>query len=92
MSTFLSSILRKARKEYRCAACRAMIEPGLRHFIQTVSFTERKAIVCARNDNWRIMPGTTYEDYRGVSDGTAYTLRMRPEISALVSKYDWWPE
>lgn len=92
MSTFLSSTIRTARKEYKCDACRAAIEPGLKHFLGILTFSERKLIALARRDNWRIKAGNKYVDYRGVCDSSAYTLRMRPEIQNLVSKYNWWPE
>lgn len=89
---YLQQTTRTARKDYRCAACEVVVEGGVTHFTQTVTYAERRLLVLARADKWKIKAGQKYIDYRGLIDGTAYTLRMRPEMQDMVSKYNWWPE
>lgn len=92
MGTFLASTIRTARKEYSCAACEAVLDGGLKHFVEKLTFAEKRAIVLARADKWRVKIGAKYVDYRGIQDGDLYQVKMRPEMQEMVSKYDWWPE
>lgn len=92
MSTFLSSTIRIAKKDYSCGACEAIREGGVKHFVERLTFSEKRLVAAARLDKWRVKAGSKYVDYRGICDGSAYTLRMRPEMQELVSKYNWWPE
>lgn len=92
MATFLSSTERVARKDYLCDACRVIREAGVEQILASLNFYERKLVIKAQEEGWRVKAGSKYIDYRGVCDGAAYTLRMRPEIEDLVSKYNWWPE
>jgi len=59
--------------------------------LKGVSFTERRAIVKARKNNWRIQKGEKYMKQVGVFDGDLSTFRAIPEIHQICYKYEFYP-
>lgn len=54
------------------------------------TFAERRAIVKARSESWRILKGQPYiQQFNRGEDGT-YTFNARPEIHAICVKYDFY--
>jgi hypothetical protein len=80
-----------ARKNYGCDACE-WITPmdDIAVFALELTFTERRAIVKARKNGWRILKGEPCLTYTLVSCDGKDIIRCRaiPEIDAINIKYD----
>jgi hypothetical protein len=87
-----STKVKSARKEYSCEACYFLqdgldsIDPG------KLTFAERRAIVRARQDNWKIKKGQPYTYQFNKYDGDPFVFRGREDIHAICVKYDFYPE
>lgn len=75
-----------ARKDYRCMAC-DWIREGVTDY-SFMTFAERRLIVLARRDEWKIKKGQRYTRAYCIYEGSGYTWKARPEIEALCHKYD----
>jgi len=75
----------KARKNYDCMACEWIREGEIR---SGYTFSEYRAIIRARNNNWEIQKGDVYSQATCRQDGEFYTWRAIPEIEAICFKYD----
>lgn len=76
----------KARKDYSCDACQFLfaldypLDLGL-------TFTEKKAIVNARINNYSINKGDEYIHQFNTNGSESWTFRAIPEIHAICSKH-----
>jgi hypothetical protein len=84
--------VKSARKEYRCDASDFLrdgldnIDPGI------LTFAERRAIVRARQDYWKIKKGQPYTYQFSKYDGDPFVFRARTEIHELCLNHDFYPE
>ena len=67
-----------ARKEYQCNAS-LFVEPCLFDLIGDLSFSEKRAVVQARRDGWKILKGQRY---------IRQTIKFEGEISTVHSRVD----
>lgn len=72
----------KARKDYHCNACYWLCE-GLDDIFWNLSYREKRAIVRARRNGWKIKKGETYVRATIKDDGRLHTYRAIPAIDIL---------
>lgn len=85
------SKLRKAKRDYRCDACEYLSE-AIDSMVVKFTFSEMRAIVKARQNNWKIKKGDIYE-YQTVTDsGDFWHNKMIPEIHKINCKYNLYPD
>ncbi len=76
----------KARKNYGCCACDWVSEIGEYDYM---TFAERRAVVIARNNGWRILKGEKHHCQTILDcDGKPFTFRAKFEIHDICIKYD----
>lgn len=85
MSTLLTEHLRTARKEHECMACLWL---EYLDDLYDLTFAEKRAIVLAKQNNWRIKPGQQYLDQRIANEDGVYTFKAIPAIDQICQKYD----
>ena len=84
----LSTSYPVARKNYGCGACDWITE-WLYDFFALLTFTEKKMVIRARQNGWRIMKGEKHIKATIVGcDNDLYTWRAIIEIDRLCIKYD----
>ena len=78
-----------ARKEHLCNASWFFCDYDI-NIIRGAkySFSEWRAIIKARNNNWKIQKGQKYLNQRNVQEGQIYTFKAIPEIHDLCVKHD----
>ena len=77
-----------ARKIYGCGACDWITEE-LQYFVEELTFTEKRMVVSARQNGWRIMKGEKHLKAAMIGcDGEIYTWRVIIDIHRLCIKYD----
>jgi len=86
--------IRTARKEYECNACIWLNEhlDGNGRTGTGFLFSELRQIIQAKRDGWKILKGQSYRHYTCKYEGELYPTRERPEITAILTKYQLWPE
>lgn len=77
----------KAGKEYDCEACLWIINSSSISDDYPFTFGEKRLLVRARRERWRIQSGQVYLRQVNKFDGDLLTFRARPEIHALCLKY-----
>lgn len=90
MGNIISIEKRKARKEYVCNACLFLYQSDYREIKMT--FAEYRAIVRAKWNDWKIVPGQIYERVSDVYEGEIGQFCQIPEINAICIKYDLYPD
>lgn len=91
MSYLLKQTEPIARKEYWCMASEFITESGnIRGSIFT--FSEWRAIINARENNYKIVKGQKYINQSVAYEGTVYTFKAIPEIHAICLKYNYYPQ
>lgn len=89
MAQLISEIKPKARKQHDCMASEFITNYGdLRGL--TFTFPECRAIIKARENNWKIQKGEIYIRQACVMDGEIYTFKAIPEIHKICIKYDYY--
>lgn len=89
----ISSIFRKARKDYRDDSaefiidCLADIRRG-----GCLSFSELRSVARLKANNWKILKGQLYERQFNEMDGNIYTFRTLPDILKLCLKHKLYPD
>lgn len=81
-----SRTVKAARKDYDCDACnfiRDALGNGCRF-----TFSEMRAIVKAKHNNWKILKGESYINSAMLNDGDFYVFRSIPEIEQICQTYD----
>ena len=84
MNTALTYKIRTARKSYRCDACEFIFD--LEGDYSDLTYSEKKALVRARRNKYRIMKGDKYIYETGIYDGEFYTSRAIPEIHKICKR------
>lgn len=75
----------KARKDHTCDACYWLCQ-GLEFVSHNLSFREKRAIVRARRNGWKIKKGETYVRATVKQDGELATFRAIPEIDQICTE------
>ena len=78
-----------ARKDYDCEASLFVRECNTVDFM---TFAERRVIVKARKNGWRIKKGQRYVRQFNTYSGDTWTFRAIPEMHDICAKYDIYPE
>jgi len=91
MATLLSQKEPVARKEYNCMASNFIRESGNLRGL-TFTFSEWRAIITARENNWNIIPGEKYIRQAIAYDGSVYTFIAIPAIHEICLKYEFYPD
>jgi hypothetical protein len=90
MTTLLKQTEPVAKKHHWCMASDFIRESGnLRDY--TFTFSEWRAVINARDNDWKIVPGQKYIRQSVAYEGTVYTFKAIPEIHAICLKYDYYP-
>jgi hypothetical protein len=86
--------IQKARKDHDCDSCFVIQQEIYNGSSVMERFTseEKAAIEKARNEDWKILTGTPYTKIAGTYDGDMQVTKNRPEILAIVYKYQLWSE
>ena len=95
MTTLVHQQTPKARKNHWCDACMFVDAYGsLRQIIDEhdFTFTERRALVRAWENNRQIQKGDVYIRQFCVDGDDAYTFKAIPEIHEICIKYDFYYE
>ena len=53
---------------------------------------QRKAVLAAEADNWRILPGQKYRKCKGIYDGEFFTYRARIDMDSVTYDLDMWED
>jgi hypothetical protein len=85
----LSESTHIATKDYRCWACDWI--SNLLHEYE-FTFAERRAIVKARKNGWRIKKGEKYIVQNNVQNGEFYSFKAIPAIHEICLKHDIYEE
>jgi hypothetical protein len=84
--------VKTARKDYPCDSS-FYIKEMLSDFPKgKLTFAEKRLIVEAKRDGWKILKGQPYEKQRNKFDGIINTFRSRPGLSKICNKYEFFPE
>lgn len=86
MITVLSESKPVARKEHNCDACNWILNTGIDGM--GFSISEKRAIVKARRNKWKITKGQKYIRQSNIKDGDLYTFKAIPELHELCLKHD----
>lgn len=79
--------VKKARKEYDCNAS-LFIRDYLNNCIDLpFSFAEKRAIILAKRNGWKILKGQPYTKQFNSVDGKTYTFRVIPSMNQICIKY-----
>lgn len=89
MCTLLQEKKHVARKPYECQACYWIREAGNWGWL---SFAERRIVVKAKQNGWKIQPGETYIYQFLVEGSERWSFRAIPEMHEICEKYDLYPE
>ena len=87
MSELISETMRKAIKIHQ-DDCYEWIENG--DFTGLLSFSERRAIINARNRNWKILPGMVYCNQTVKYEGKLHTFRSMPDLIEICRRAKVW--
>lgn len=79
----------KARKEHDCMASEWLNQCGNLRGL-TFTFSEWRAIIKARDNNWTIKKGEVYTNQRNVQDGEIFTFKSITAIHEICCKYDYY--
>lgn len=74
-----------ARKEHRCDACEFLLQ-DLCSTVGELTFSEKRDVVKARRNSWKIKKGQKYINQVCKYDDI-YTVKAIPEIHAICLKY-----
>lgn len=79
--------VKKARKEYHCDAS-LFIRDYLNNCIDLpFSFAEKRAIILAKRNGWKILKGQPYTKQFNSVDGETYKFRAIPSMHQICLKY-----
>jgi hypothetical protein len=93
MSQLISEITPKASKYYTCDACLFLFDGNDYKSVLGMKLTisEKRAIIRAKNNNYRINKGDIYIRQCVKNDGI-YTFKAIPEIHEICIKHDIYSE
>lgn len=81
----------RARKGHECNAS-LFLSDCLSDVFYLMTWSEKKSVVRAKQNRWRIVKGQTYKKQCCKDGGEIFTVRAIPEIHDLCIKYDCYPE
>lgn len=90
MITVLSESTPIARKDHRCIACEWVFDAG--HNIEDFSMREKRLLVKARKNKYKIVKGQKYIRQGNIQDGELYTFKAIPEIHQICLDHDIYCE
>lgn len=93
MVEVISETKPKARKTYTCDSCFTILQGGtFNQFAEGagLTFAEKRALVEAKQSNYKIWKGEIYNKQVNKQDGDIYTWRSIPAIHAICCKYDMY--
>lgn len=67
-------------------------EGGANRLAELCTFTEKRQIVKAKQNRWKILKGNKYIRQSVKYEGRIYTFKAIPDMHKLCLKYDWYPE
>lgn len=95
MSEMLKVIkIKHVRKDHQCNAC-LWLDPVMGEIKSgeiKMTISERKSIIRARNNGWRVKKGEPAIYCVGLTDGDFVAWYSIPEIDAICSKYELYCE
>lgn len=89
MTEIIKQTKPKARKNHYCMASEWLNQCGNLRGL-TFTFSEWRAIIKARDNNWEIQKGDIYINQRNVDCGDIFTFKAIPEIHEICIKYDYY--
>jgi len=81
-----------ARKIYNCDACDWIVNGDLYETFHCCTWEEKKDIIRARRNKWRIHPGQKYLRQAMKWEGEMTTFKAIPEMHDICVKYDLYQE
>ncbi len=88
----ISSMIVRAKKNHICNACEC-IRWNLKDLADiNLTFAEKRAVIQAKWDGWRILKGQMYLRQFNEFAGDVYTFKARLAIDSICRKYDLYPE
>lgn len=92
MRTFFDEVkVKKARKDYPCDACNRLRE-NLEDFVEDMTFAEKRAMVLARQNGWKIKAGEPYVKIPQVDGGEFAVYRAIPAINSICDRLQVWDD
>ena len=82
----------KARKTYHCMASDWIVNGDLYETFRCCTWEEKKEIIRARRNNWRIQAGTKYLRQTMIWEGKMGTFRAIPAMHDICVKYDLYED
>lgn len=82
--------IKAAQKDHGCDACLFIDKHNLRDY--TFTFSEWRALLKARENNWTIKKGEPYIRQRNAEGSDIWNFKAIPEIHAICLKYDYYAE
>lgn len=87
----ISSETPKARKEHRCMAC-DFLRDDLPNTVSYLNFSEKRDVVKARRNNWKIQKGEVYTKQFLKDGGDVYGFKAITAIHDICIDHDLYPE
>jgi len=91
MQHILSDELVVAKKHHLCDASQKWLRSGYEGS-DCDTGDQRKAVLAAEADNWRILPGQKYRKCKGIYDGEFFTYRARIDMDSVTYDLDMWED
>jgi len=88
--TILHEKIKTARKTYNCAASEWITNGySICEFMDdyNLTFAEKRILVTAKREKFKVLPGTKYLEQVGICDGDFYCIQCRLDVSELINKY-----
>jgi len=86
--------VKAAKKDHYCGASE-LVRENLSYInngdLET-TFSERRAIIKARNNKWQIKQGESYYKQNNVADGRAYSWRAIPAMHEICNRLDLYSD
>ncbi len=93
MSTLIGDEVQpRARKGYFCMAAEQLLNGDFKEVFRCCTYAEKKSIVRAKRNQWRIQPGQRYIRQAVVWEGQLGTFRAIPEIHGICTKYNLYED
>ena len=92
MTTLKEKEIKAVRKDHNCNACEWLVNGDALTMIRRgeikLTISERRAIVKAKQNNWKVKKGQRALYHVGIYDGDFYYCYSIPEIHDICVKYD----
>jgi hypothetical protein len=81
-----------ARKVHHCMASEWIINGDLHETFRCCTWEEKKDIIRAKRNNWKIQPGQKYMRQAMVWEGKLGTFKAIPEMHDICIEYDLYQD